>query len=236
MYRIIIIDPEIETTNTITKYLKAQGHQVVGWAASYEAAKALYQEQEPDLILSEVHLDGLQSGIELAHFIQTQETPKPFVFLTNLVDLPTIHSAKKTCPAGYLTKPVHKHTLLATIEIAMHTYQMQEQEQAMIQINNGKQYFQVAVEDILYLRAEHNYVHIALANAKPVLQRASLREILEQLPADQFLQTHRSFAVNLEKVSRWDGECLYVDSNPIRVSRLRRKEVFGLFSPSQAAS
>ncbi|MEN0004589.1 MAG: LytTR family DNA-binding domain-containing protein [Bacteroidota bacterium] len=235
-FRIIIIDANPNSVQTITNDLMAHGHQVVGSAASYRAAKALYIGSQPDIVISEVHLTERYAGIEFAQFVLAQPTPKPFIFLTAASDTSTIHLAKQTLPAAYLTKPVRQQTLLATIEIAMYAHQEQEQEKETIRFYNGKQYYQVAIDDILYLRSEHNYVHIKLANTKAILQRASLRDILEKLPEGQFVQTHRSYAVNLEQVDRWDGGQLYVQSNPIPVSRTRRKEIFGTLPLALTAS
>lgn len=227
-YRILIVEDEVLIADTIERYLLNKGHEVIGKAISFEEAKALFLRERPDLLLLDIRLSGPQTGIDFAQYLQQQPQPIPFIFLTSQVDSRSINDAKATFPAGYLSKPVQKNSLYTTIEIAMHNYQAQEAEKETIRLYYGKQYYQVPVEDIMYMRAAHNYIHIELANKKAVLQRSSLRETLEQLPDDLFVQTHRSYAVNLEKVSRWDGEYLYVEDDAIPISRGRRREVFRL--------
>ena len=75
-------------------------------------------------------------------------------------------------------------------------------------------------------------VHITnpkdILNENYVIQRSSLKDLLGQLPPDQFIQTHRSFAINIKRVSHWDTEYIYFNDKEIPVSRNRRKEVFSL--------
>ncbi len=227
-YRILIVEDEILIADTIQRYLRQKGHETVGMAISYEEAIQLYRDEQPDLTLLDIQLSGTKTGIDVAHFIQDEPTVTPFIFLTSQIDSQSINGAKVTFPAGYLSKPIQKNSLYATIEMAMHSYQMQEQEKEMIRLYNGKQYYQVPVEDILYLRADHIYVHIVLKGDKKVLQRSTLRETLDQLPEGIFVQTHRSYAVNLRQVSQWESDQLYVQDDAIPISRGRRKEVIKL--------
>src|SRR5699024_3750327 len=50
--------------------------------------------------------------------------------------------------------------------------------------------------DILYLEATGNYVRYVLRD-KEILTRITIKEAIELLPKDQFIQVHRSFIVNL---------------------------------------
>jgi len=227
-YRILIVEDEVLIADTIERYLLKKGHEVVGKAISYKEAKALLLREQPELILLDIRLSGKRTGIDFARYLQQQPQPTPFIFLTSQVDSQSIDAAKSTFPAGYLSKPIQRNSLYTTIEIAMHNYQAQEEEKETIRLYNGKQYYQVPVENILYLQADHTYVRIAIKNAREVLQRATLKETLDQLPEGLFVQTHRSYAVNLKQVNRWDHEYLYIEDDAIPISRGRRKEVFRL--------
>jgi len=61
-----------------------------------------------------------------------------------------------------------------------------------------------------------------------VVQRATLKEMIDQLPEGQFVQTHRSYAVNISQVSSWDQDYLYVQEYKVPMSRGRRREVLAL--------
>ena len=45
------------------------------------------------------------------------------------------------------------------------------------------------------------YIKIHLTNSKPVMTLLSMKSVEEQLPSDRFMRVHRSYIVNLTKIS-----------------------------------
>lgn len=225
-YRVLIVEDEILIADTIERYLLAQGHQVVGKAISYAEAEQIYLEEKPDLALLDIRLNGKKTGIDVARFIQEQPNPAIFIFLTSQMDKESIDHAKETFPAGYLTKPIQKATLFTTIEIAMYRHATKKQNlEPTISLFDGTKHHLVVIKNILYLQTEHIYVHIHIKNGKSFMQRSALRDLLEQLPDDQFIQTHRSYAVNVKQVSGWDHQQVFIEGKTIPISRSQRKMV-----------
>ena len=224
-YRILIVEDEIIIADTIKRYLTQAGHQVVGNAISYQEAESIFTNEQPDLVLLDIRLSGLKTGIDMAHFIQQQTDPKPFIFLSSQLDSRSINSAKETFPAGYLSKPIQKNSLNTSIEIAMHNFQRQLKKEPTISLNNGMKNYSIPCSEILFLEADHIYVNIHTKNYGKVVQRGTLKEMMEQLPKEKFIQTHRSFVVNIEVVNSWDNQSLLIHNKTIPLSRSRRKEV-----------
>ncbi|MEM6262707.1 MAG: response regulator [Bacteroidota bacterium] len=230
-YRILIVEDEVLIADMLARYLKRKGHEVVGMAISYEEAVDIYRKQEPEISLVDIRLSGTKTGIDFAKFIQDQPIPRPFIFLTSQLDQQTISKAKETFPAGYLSKPVQKESLFATIEIATHAHKEKvKRHNPAIQINDGTRSFQVKISEILFLQSEHVYVKVYLADERIVLQRSSLKEFLDLLPADTFLQTHRSYAVNVQHVAHWSNSALGVQQHTIPVSRARRDHILAVLN------
>lgn len=94
-----------------------------------------------------------------------------------------------------------------------------------ILIEDGKVQIRIAVENILFAKAEHVYVGIYFSNDQRVFQRGSLAGLLNQLPADQFLQVHRSYVVNLRWVESWTKDTISIGGKEIPISRARRSVV-----------
>ncbi|RMG18958.1 MAG: LytTR family transcriptional regulator, partial [Bacteroidetes bacterium] len=94
-----------------------------------------------------------------------------------------------------------------------------------LQFHKGKRHYQIALSDILFLHSDHVYVEIHTLHHQKILCRSPLKCLLAQLPAEQFVQTHRSYIVNLQHVSRLEKDALYVRDTPIPISRSRRKAV-----------
>lgn len=227
-YKVLIVEDEILIADNIKRYLTNKGYDVIGIAISYEEALQLYLNHEPDITLLDIRLNGYKTGIDIAQYIQQQESPKPYLFLTSQVDTKNLEEAKKTFPAGYLSKPIHKESLFASIEIAMHKYQTREAAISTIPIYDGTKNHIIPINNILYLESEHVYVQVHIHNENYIVQRSSLKDLLKQLPQDQFIQTHRSFAINTKRASHWDTEYIYFNDKAIPVSRTRRKEVYAL--------
>ena len=231
-YKILIVEDEILIADNIKRFLNKQGHQVVGIAISYEEAVQAYLQYNPDIILLDIRLSGSRSGIDVAHFIQDQEDSKPFIFLTSQMDRKNIQDARETFPSAYLSKPVHKESLFATIEIAMHNFNMKEKQSDKVSLYDGDKHYMIPIDSILFLQSDHVYVQVYIQGAKPIHQRGTMRDLLDQFPADQFCQTHRSFAVNINKVDKWNSENAFIDEYTVPISRSKRKEFNDLLSVS----
>lgn len=226
--QILIVEDEILIADAIRRYLLKKQYQV-SIARSYEEAKRLYQEKKPSLVLLDIQLNGTKSGIDFAYFMQSQAHSKPFIFLSSQLDRHSINQAKATFPAGYLPKPIQKESLYTTIEIALYNHQKkQEENEPCIRLSTGLKRFSVPVKDITYLQADHVYVKVHIAGQPPVLHRGALRDLLNQLPTQQFIQTHRSFAINLKMVNYWDQNNIYLPKRAIPVSRSRKKVIYPL--------
>lgn len=226
-YRILIVEDEILIADTLARYLKKKGYQVVGIAISYEEAEQLYLQENPDMVLLDIRLNGPKSGVDFAHFIKKQNFPKPFIYLSSQLDSFNIGLAKETFPAGFLSKPIQKNSLYTSIEMVMHKHltSKEKEKEISIELFDGNKHFLVPLKEILYLEADHIYVKVHVLGNKKILQRSPLKAFLAQLPPNQFLRPHRSFAVNITHISHWDNTALYIQDIQIPISRSRKKAI-----------
>ncbi|PHI19545.1 DNA-binding response regulator [Lewinellaceae bacterium SD302] len=237
-YKILIVEDEVLIADTIGRYLTRVGYQVAGPAISYEEAVELLESEKPDFALIDIRLNSHKTGIDFANYITKSSTPTPFIFLTSQTDRRFVELAKETRPAGYLTKPVRKESLLTTIEIALHNaVEDALQKVPRLTVSTGRKNLQVNTSSILYLEATHVYTKLLLHDGSEILQRKSLGAVLKSLPNDQFIQTHRGYAVNCQHVSHWDTERAYLGkAHSIPISRSRRKEVIACIEERLLAS
>lgn len=224
--KILIVEDEILIADTIHRYLSRQGFRVVGIALSYEEAIQLYENERPDLALIDIRLSGSKTGVDFAFFIQQQAQPVPFIYLTSQTDSQNINEAKKTFPSGYLSKPVQMGGLSASIEIALHNYQVKKAKKTIMSLSDGTVNYLVPLKKILYLRADHIYVQFHTQDHGVLIKRGSLTDIMMELPNPPFFKVHRSFVINLQQVTGWDQQQVFVAGQPIPVSRSNRKSVF----------
>ncbi|MDC6168579.1 LytR/AlgR family response regulator transcription factor [Paucibacter sp. XJ19-41] len=71
----------------------------------------------------------------------------------------------------------------------------------LLQVSVGQTIHMVPVSEVIYFEAADKYVRVVTGD-KEHLVRASLRELLPQLDAQQFWQVHRSVVVRTEAITR----------------------------------
>ena len=69
------------------------------------------------------------------------------------------------------------------------------------------------MSDIKYIEGMREYIRIHLTSQKPIMTIISMKRIEEFLPQDKFMRVHRSYIVNLEKITTIDRNRIVFDNN-----------------------
>jgi DNA-binding LytR/AlgR family response regulator len=95
-------------------------------------------------------------------------------------------------------------------------------------VKNNVHFLKIALQDILYLEADNNYVQLHTPERKFAL-RVSLGQLLEKIQFKKLIRIHRSYAVNIDRMSSFsDGEvCIGKVSLPL--GRNYREEFLNKF-------
>ncbi|MFZ3168275.1 MAG: response regulator [Candidatus Methanoperedens sp.] len=123
--QILIVEDEIIIAEGIQRKLKAMGYDVPEIVSSGEEAIKKIKENNPDLVLMDIVIQGKMDGIETAGQIHSL-FDIPVVYLTAYADEKTLQRAKITEPFGYLIKPFKERELQITIEIALYKHEMEK--------------------------------------------------------------------------------------------------------------
>lgn len=83
----------------------------------------------------------------------------------------------------------------------------------------------VFLKDILFVEALENYVSIYTTSGK-ILTHSTLKRIGESLPEGNFLQTHKSYIVNIDLIDLLEGNMLRIGTFQVPIARNYREEVF----------
>lgn len=129
MIKVLIVEDDPMIAEDIFGIVKRLGYQP--WEPCYfrEAAlTALSQKVKPDIVLLDIHLNGEESGIEIAQKI-AGEYQLPFIFITSFSDEQTLKSAGNTQPAGYIVKPFTQAAIYSSIEIALANFRQRHKKQ-----------------------------------------------------------------------------------------------------------
>jgi CheY-like chemotaxis protein len=129
--RIFIIEDEPSLALDLQRKLQRLGYEVTGIAPTGEEALLLVEQCLPDLIISDIMLDGPMDGVEATATIRKSHD-LPVIFLSSLSDDATIARAKRTEPYAYLVKPCDEKDLRAAVEIALYRQQMERERRELI--------------------------------------------------------------------------------------------------------
>ncbi|MNR34290.1 LytTr DNA-binding domain protein [compost metagenome] len=69
-----------------------------------------------------------------------------------------------------------------------------------------------------------NYVAIHFKDKK-IVTLSTIKSLLEKLPAGQFIQTHKSYVIGIDKIDRIEGNLLHIRKHQIPISKYLRKVV-----------
>ncbi len=118
-YRILVIDKETESRNTIVHILKKEGFEF-DLESSATRGFRRFQKQHYDLIVSEIISDqGEMSGLELLQKIRENDTSVPFIVISDMTSVDISVKAVNFGVAGYLMKPIEPDEAKETIQRAI---------------------------------------------------------------------------------------------------------------------
>ncbi|MDG5768129.1 response regulator [Balneolales bacterium ANBcel1] len=116
--KILVVEQVEEDAQKICRGLAEKGYEVLGPTADFEQAVSIAREQEPGLILINLHLGSERGGIEVVREIQVRQDI-PVIYISVPIDKKTCDEAKESRPYGYITKPFEIQELYSSIEVAL---------------------------------------------------------------------------------------------------------------------
>ena len=116
---ILVVEPKDFVAARLKKELEHLGHRVVGLARDGREAVVAAQRLQPNLVLVEATLPGLD-GIETARAIVTDQ-PVPVILLTPYAGAELVRRARAAGVVAYLTS-VDRKLLVSAIEFALERF------------------------------------------------------------------------------------------------------------------
>jgi two-component system, response regulator PdtaR len=237
---ILIVEDEGIVAMELQESLENEGFEVTAVVDNGQEAIDLVKTEDIDLVLLDINIKGAWDGIETATQLK-KEKNIPFIYVTAYGDSNTFERARATMPSAYLIKPFRINDLRKAIELAMFNFtQQQEGNQTakdnaaekkgpheldgILHFNNAifiKQnykYNKVGYNDILFLKADGNYTYIQTTGKKHIV-KYSLQNVLDIFNTDKFVRVHRSFAINMEHLTSFNENAIFINDEEIPMGR-----------------
>ncbi len=243
---ILIVEDEALLAQDIALRL-SRHYNVLGTAPSVDKALTYLQSPTPpDIVMLDIVLKGDQDGIDLAEIINEQ-FQIPFLFLTSHSDLSHVERAKKVKPHAYILKPFNEREIFIAIELALANFDQQKvqatprsapsyesKDNEVMNIRDSlflkkdTAFQRVRLDEISLLEADNNYTTIH-TKSHSYIYSTVLKKMEEKLPQGRFMRVHRSYVINVDAVSGFEGNMLFIDQKSVPVSKQYRDQVFQLF-------
>ncbi len=115
--RLLIVDDDADSLTVLEEMLIGLGHEVLR-AADGAAALALALELPPDVVVSDLQMNGM-GGIELMTRLRKQDRQLPVIVITGFAGVDSAIEALRAGAHDYLVKPIKANALRVSIERAV---------------------------------------------------------------------------------------------------------------------
>lgn len=216
--RALIVDDEAPARDRLRRMLEEMGDvQVVGEASNGVEALTACAALEPDVVLLDIRMPGMD-GIETARHLNGQQDPPALIFTTAYDEYAL--DAFENQAVGYLMKPVRLEKLERALRQAARVAAPQLAQLAdrarlgkrrtQICARLGEQLKLVPVDDIFYFEADQKYVTLHHRGGSDIIDD-SLRALEDEFAPD-FVRIHRNSLVALHHIRavERDSEGRYV--------------------------
>ena len=196
--------------------LVAQCHNAI------EAQKVIDQ-QEIDAVFLDINMPDL-NGMDFAKALDAQNSSKgPVMVFTTAYSEYAIEGYKANA-VGYLLKPYGFDEFEAAAQKVRDICEIRQQSLSapsevstdgnddVIFVKSDYKIVRIDIDKICYIEAMSEYLRISCEDRdKPVIVLLSMKKIEEHLPSSRFMRIHRSYIINLNKISEVKKNHVIID-------------------------
>jgi DNA-binding LytR/AlgR family response regulator len=226
MIRTLLVDDEYLALNLLEAYAQqVPDLALVGKEKLPMKALERLQNEPIDLLFLDIQMPILSGN----NLIKTLSNPPLVVFTTAYSEYAI--EAFELNVVDYLLKPFPFERFLQAVQKARQLLNARQAPVAaaaapsFLSLKVDGKLVKVALDDILYIEGLKEYVRFVCTGNRKYVTLESLRNLEEQLPAQQFSRVHKSYIVAHSKVSALDGNMLEVGTVKIPISRGKRDEI-----------
>tara|TARA_R110002049_G_scaffold63832_1_gene169302 strand:+ start:4071 stop:4781 length:711 start_codon:yes stop_codon:yes gene_type:complete len=193
-----------------------------------EAIKFLNQ-QNIDVVFLDIHMPGF-SGVD---FVQTLKNSPKIVLTTSDTNF-AIEAYEYESIVDYLVKPITLDRFQKSVQKLKNISQQLPNSPSKneggsasggdLYINIDRRLIKLKLDGILIIEAKGDYIDIK-TEKETYHVHTTLKKIKEKLPDKVFMQIHRSFIINFNKIIDIEDNSVLIDKNVVPISRSNRPEL-----------
>src|SRR6056297_914178 len=227
MIKYIIVDDETASHDNIKDY--ASNLTYLSFQKScYNAFEALeyLNKHSIDLIFLDINMPKL-SGLE---FLKTLSNP-PKIIITTAYEEFALEGYELNID-DYLLKPFNFSRFVKSVSKVSDALEnksisiqnSENNEDTKIFIKEDKKYYQIKLNDILFIEAYGNYVKINMVD-RIIVSHQTLTSFTHNLPENQFIRVHKSFIISIDKIELIEGNRIHIQNHKITICKMYKLNV-----------
>ena len=221
MVRCVAVDDEPLALRQIKEYIaRTPSLELVAACRSASQARDVLDREDADLLFVDIDMPD-QNGLD---FVGSLDGFRFVIFTTAYSEFAI--DGFKLNAIDYLLKPFGYDEFLKAVEKAVSLKELIErsrsadearQEKAAVEdreflsVRADYRTMLVRISDIVYLESVGEYVRLHIAGSSPIVTLFRLKNMETTLPADSFMRVHRSYIVNLRRITGYAKGRIYFD-------------------------
>lgn len=207
----LIIDDEPIARKLLQEYIEETDFlEISAVAENPLQATGLINSLKPDLIFLDINMPKM-SGIEFLRSVPNL----PMVIMTTAYGQYALDGFEMAV-IDYLVKPFSLDRFLKATQKALEFKSLKDHKPIAGSIPSDHFFVKcegkiekVLFSDLICVEAMANYV-VLLTTKDKLIVYLTIKGILEKLPVNQFIQVHKSYIVNTQKINRIEGNMLHL--------------------------
>ncbi len=180
--------------------------------SAFEAMEYLAN-NEVDLMFVDINMPDV-NGVDFVKAL----THKPLIIFTTAYAEYALEGFKVDA-IDYILKPISYEVFLKSATKAKTWFELNQKQPEVIQtthdflfVKSEYKLVRILLSEIKYIESANEYIKIHLINDNSVTTLIRLKTMEEMLPNDKFMRVHRSFIVNLERITVIEHNRIVFDS------------------------
>ena len=222
MIKCLAIDDEPLALKKLVSYIKKIPYlELVAQCHSAIEAQQVIDQQEIDAIFLDINMPDL-NGMDFAKSLENDHSRGPILVFTTAYSEYAIEGYKANA-VGYLLKPYGFDEFEAAAQKVHDIMEIRQQSQSevttevedeVIYVKSDYKIVRIDIKHIRYIEAMSEYLRISCDDKeRPVIVLLSMKKIEEHLPSNMFIRIHRSFIINLDKISEVQKNHVFLEGD-----------------------
>lgn len=177
-----------------------------------------------DLIFCDIQMPAM-TGI---HLVKTLEQNTMVIFTTAFSDY-AVQSYELNA-VDYLLKPINQKRFNQSVAKARdyfdYLHKKDTQAEKSIFLRADFSLVKIPVADILYIEGFADYLKVYIRDRKTITARMPMKDMMEKLPAADFIRVHRSYILPFDSIEAVQGKTIFIGDRAFPIGRTYIDEFF----------